>query len=296
MKRSDTPKGSPTGPAGPISGPGVEDLFAELNSVLFEEGTPGPDDVFERTTAVPPAAPSSRNGAQQRVPVSRPTATPQSAPPAAVTARPRRSSDVPTTPPQPSWGPRAGHATVQSLPASVRGAAAPVPTPSSRNPRFLSWIDSRAVQAASAPPMADLRAPSLPGATAAPTPRAMRERFALGDYTGSLDVAEALLQLEPDNVEARGHAQQCREVLLQMYTARLGPFHQVLHTTVAHGELQWLAIDHRAGFLLSLIDGRSTIDEILDICGMARLNALKILCDLHERQVVRTAQEHDEGR
>ena len=62
-----------------------------------------------------------------------------------------------------------------------------------------------------------------------------------------------------------------------------------MSVAVSPGELQWLALDHRAGFLLSLVDGMSTVDEILDISGMTRLDALRIILDLTERNVVRLA-------
>jgi hypothetical protein len=74
-----------------------------------------------------------------------------------------------------------------------------------------------------------------------------------------------------------------------MFAARIGPLDQVISVVISPEEIQWLALDHRAGFLLSLVDGQSTVDEILDISGMTRLHALKIIFDLTERQVVRLA-------
>jgi hypothetical protein len=47
-----------------------------------------------------------------------------------------------------------------------------------------------------------------------------------------------------------------------------------------------VAIDHRAGFLLSLVDGSSTLEAILDVCGMPRLDALRILHELVQRGAV----------
>jgi hypothetical protein len=74
-----------------------------------------------------------------------------------------------------------------------------------------------------------------------------------------------------------------------MFAARIGPLDQVITVMVSPEEVQWLSLDHRAGFLLSLVDGMSTVDEILDISGMTRLDALKILHDLTEQQVVKLA-------
>jgi len=93
----------------------------------------------------------------------------------------------------------------------------------------------------------------------------------------------------PDDLAARRYAQNCRDVLTQMFAARIGPLDQVITVVVSPEEVQWLSLDHRAGFLLSLVDGMSTVDEILDISGMTRLDALKILHDLTEQQVVKLA-------
>jgi hypothetical protein len=47
--------------------------------------------------------------------------------------------------------------------------------------------------------------------------------------------------------------------------------------TLDASELRTRALDHRAGFLVSLIDGSSTVETILDLCAMPNDDALKIL-------------------
>lgn len=47
-----------------------------------------------------------------------------------------------------------------------------------------------------------------------------------------------------------------------------------------------LSLDHRAGFLLSIIDGTFTVQELLDVCGMPQMDALALLFELTERGVV----------
>jgi hypothetical protein len=117
--------------------------------------------------------------------------------------------------------------------------------------------------------------------------RELEEAYAVGDYSRALQIAEQMLARSPDDASARRYAQNCRDVLTQMFAARLGPLDQVISVVVRPEEVQWLSLDHRAGFLLSLVDGQSTVDEILDISGMTRLDALKILHDLAEQQVVK---------
>ncbi|MCS6799631.1 MAG: hypothetical protein NZ898_14135 [Myxococcota bacterium] len=106
--------------------------------------------------------------------------------------------------------------------------------------------------------------------------------YALGDFSGALRAAELVLGADPDNEEARRYARSARERLVQMYSARLGSPNRVPRVVVAPNEVRWLGIDHRAGFLLSCIDGRSSIDELVDVSGMDRLEVLRTLVTLLE--------------
>jgi hypothetical protein len=118
------------------------------------------------------------------------------------------------------------------------------------------------------------------------TIREMRDRFSLGDYTGALVLAEGLLEDALDDPEVRECAEACRQVLRQMYTARIGPLDRVPVVTVARDQLRWLSIDHRAGFVLSHIDGVSSLEQILDVSGMPLLDALRILCELAQQRII----------
>jgi hypothetical protein len=118
----------------------------------------------------------------------------------------------------------------------------------------------------------------------------MHERFALGDYTGALELAELILADDSTNLDAAECSENCRTVLENMYSARLGPPGGVPFVVVPNAHMRWLSMDHRAGFVLSLIDGKSTLDTILDLCGMPRLDALHILHDLVQQKVVAVKQ------
>jgi hypothetical protein len=114
----------------------------------------------------------------------------------------------------------------------------------------------------------------------------MQERFALGDYSGALAIAESLLATNPTHPEAREYSESCRSVLQQMYMARIGPLDRVPVVAVPADQLRWLSIDHKSGFILSLVDGVSSFEMILDICGMPTLEALRMLDGLVQQRVV----------
>lgn len=114
----------------------------------------------------------------------------------------------------------------------------------------------------------------------------MRERFALGDYSGALAMAESLLEENATDAEAREYAESCQAVLYEMYAAKIGPLTRVPVVEVARDQLRWLSIDHRAGFMLSLVDGVSSLEMILDVSGMPSQEALRILHELVEQRII----------
>jgi hypothetical protein len=73
---------------------------------------------------------------------------------------------------------------------------------------------------------------------------------------------------------------RCHEELEKVYAERLGSLAQVPSIAVAMKEIPGLALDHRSGFILSLVDGVSTLDMILDMSGMSRLDTLRVLHEL----------------
>ncbi|MBK6519033.1 MAG: hypothetical protein IPM79_38935 [Polyangiaceae bacterium] len=48
------------------------------------------------------------------------------------------------------------------------------------------------------------------------------------------------------------------------------------------------SFDHKAAFVLSLVDGTMTIEEILDVAAMPPFDALRILYELAEDGVIVT--------
>jgi len=126
----------------------------------------------------------------------------------------------------------------------------------------------------------DLVDRSRPSSVEIDLPTEMVDRYALGDFTGSLRAAELLLGRDPDDENARAYAEASKQRLEQIYSSRIGPLDRVPTVTVPEGEIRWLGLDHRAGFLLSRIDGTSTFEEVIDMSGMPRLEALKTMVEL----------------
>jgi hypothetical protein len=170
-------------------------------------------------------------------------------------------------------------ADVGSTPATSRS---PEPKREARPP--LLELDLGEVARSGPPPPVLIPSPARSGREREIS--AMKDRYATGDFTGALAVAEGLLEIDPDDSDAQRYAQSCRDVLTQMYSARLGALSQRVRVAVPGDDIRWLSLDHRAGFVLSLIDGSSTVEELLDISGMNRLDALRILYTLFDQRVI----------
>ena len=67
----------------------------------------------------------------------------------------------------------------------------------------------------------------------------------------------------------------------------LGSLRAVPMLAISMTALRGRTLDHRAGFLLSRVDGQFSIEALLDVGGMPRIDALRILADLVDRGILR---------
>jgi tetratricopeptide (TPR) repeat protein len=109
---------------------------------------------------------------------------------------------------------------------------------------------------------------------------AAKELFSLGDFSGSLELIEKILQLDPDHGEARDYLRQNESTLVSMYESKLGPLTHIPRLAIKPEEVMWLNLDHRAGFLLAQIDGTVDYDTLFALSGLPRLDTARILANL----------------
>jgi tetratricopeptide (TPR) repeat protein len=109
---------------------------------------------------------------------------------------------------------------------------------------------------------------------------AARELFALGDFTGSLELIEKVLQVDPEHGEAREYLRQNEATLVSMYESKLGSLSRIPRLAIKPEEVMWLSLDHRAGFLLAQIDGTIDYDALFALSGLPRLDTARILANL----------------
>ena len=117
--------------------------------------------------------------------------------------------------------------------------------------------------------------------------QAARDRFALGDFSGSLEVIERLLALEPAHGEALAYLRENESTLVHMYESKIGPLDAVPRLALRPEEVTWLQLDHRAGFLLSQIDGTCSFDDLFALSSLPRLETARILARFVTDGIVR---------
>ncbi len=264
----------------------------------------------------PPAAPAGA------VPVVQPLVELSSPPPAPARAATSAISAVPTTPPAPVSV--RVHAPPQSLPPLPALSAPPPPAGVRPEPPAAAPVSQHesAWTALTPPPIpaeegAFSRPPTLddipPLGPAHPAPaiasplglvagvpekagpapddvgaliRGARELLELDDFSGVLELVEKVLDKEPGHQEALFLREQASQELTRMFASKVGEVSRTPRVRMAEDEIIWLNLDHRAGFLLSLIDGHTTFEDILLICGLPQLEALRLLAQLIQEKVI----------
>ncbi|HEY8209443.1 MAG TPA: hypothetical protein VIG99_18270 [Myxococcaceae bacterium] len=241
--------------------------------------------------AMPPPPPGSVVSLElPPAPSSDPLTPPPSAPPPQIPPNMlrRRSGQQPVTPEPPG-----------------RPAATPSPRNAWEEDGTMPGVDLSAILSPATPRDAmDLLGDAPPRATPPPTVRkkpqnvqqeveslikGARDLLELDDHSGAMDLIEKAAELAPDNPLVQRLKENSEVVLQSMFESKLGRLDQRPRLLLRPDEIIWLNLDHRAGFVLAQIDGGVTYEDLFAICGMSRLDTLRILSQLVGAGVIAAA-------
>lgn len=107
-----------------------------------------------------------------------------------------------------------------------------------------------------------------------------------GQNEEALFLLARLLELVPLHPEATRLSTVCREALERQCWSEIGSGATVLVPSVSTEELKHYSLDNVSGFLLSLMDGDTNVEEVIDISGLPKLLALRHLRSLLERGII----------
>jgi hypothetical protein len=136
------------------------------------------------------------------------------------------------------------------------------------------------------------KVPRTPGAPSAPP--ASTERRRIVPNRRQSDTVDRITPTDPFLVEQA--RLKSAEVMAEegdlgptsesQYIKQLGSLDSIPVMRIPPEKLRELTVDHRAGFLLHVIDGVATLETVLDLSGMPRVEALRILRDLVAQRIV----------
>jgi tetratricopeptide (TPR) repeat protein len=107
-----------------------------------------------------------------------------------------------------------------------------------------------------------------------------------GELKQGLDLLETMADRDPANLEAQAYLELARGGLLRAYRARVGRGEATPRVRITPAEVMKYNLPAAAGFLLSLIDGRLSVDELLAVSGMDPFEALRALSNLLDAGIV----------
>jgi tetratricopeptide (TPR) repeat protein len=153
----------------------------------------------------------------------------------------------------------------------------------------LDYLEAAGVRAAAPDRDADAdpdpAAPPEAAATDSDSPARLvveeaRARLEAEDLEGALDRFRAAADLEPDRIEVEGYIDAIRSRLLQRYRKRMGDTGSVPKLLIEPSAITRHQLPADAGFVLSLVDGETTVEQLIALSGMDAFEALRILNDL----------------
>ena len=138
-------------------------------------------------------------------------------------------------------------------------------------------------------------APDSRSDVAATTRSTVPPPFDMGDFarkrTGPAPVAGELPTMRPPTLTGRGNFAYLGEASLLTEAEllqKLGSLERVPRVIAERDDIRALSMDRSMAFVLSQIDGVSTLEMIVDVSGMPRLDALRILFALLAQDAIET--------
>lgn len=108
-----------------------------------------------------------------------------------------------------------------------------------------------------------------------------------GHLEAALELFETLTRRENDPLEVHGYLEMVRSKLLDRYREQVGGLEAVPRVELAGPELMHINLPSTTGFLLSLVDGSTSVNDLISLSGMDAFDTLRVLTGLLDAGVVR---------
>jgi hypothetical protein len=109
----------------------------------------------------------------------------------------------------------------------------------------------------------------------------------IGEFDKAVAAVDLALSEDPNSALAQKMLHRNRDTIMTVFQNYIGDLQRTPALAKPLHELSNAPISPRAAFLLSRVDGTLSIDELLDVSGMPRLEAYRYLCQLFLRGILR---------
>lgn len=107
-----------------------------------------------------------------------------------------------------------------------------------------------------------------------------------GQLEAALELFETVGRWAPQRMDVQGYLDMARSRLLKQYRDRVGNMDSRPRLRIAPQEIMKFNLPAEAGFLLSLVDDQTTINELVSLAGMDTYEALRVLSGLMDAGIL----------
>ncbi len=108
--------------------------------------------------------------------------------------------------------------------------------------------------------------------------RQAKSLFKENKFELAMEMFESILQGEPDNLDVQGYYEMARSQQLKQYKSEVGDLPQIPRVAKTQPEILKLNLDNEEGFILSLIDGRLSYNDVFSLSNMDDFKTYRIIC------------------
>jgi tetratricopeptide (TPR) repeat protein len=163
----------------------------------------------------------------------------------------------------------------------------PPPSPPSPEPE-------REAKIAPPPPKPEEEAKAAPSPPPPPPPEPDRKTkinqakglFKEGKFELAMEMFESILSEDPDDLDVQGYYEMARNQQLKHYKSEVGELSQVPRVLKKASEIRKLNLDPEQGFILSLIDGSISYDDVFSLSNMDGFKTYRIIYQLLHQGII----------
>jgi hypothetical protein len=112
------------------------------------------------------------------------------------------------------------------------------------------------------------------------------EMLELDNHSGAMELISKAAELAPCHPKVLQLRLHSESILLAMLESKMGDLEAAPFVQLRDEEILWLNLDDKTRFVLGKVDGKVSLDRLLSLLGMSRLELARILNQLFDGGVI----------